>query len=93
MQFPHWPLYANDNPDYLQAVPDLNNPLAVTNKDIGGFKDIENRFTTATLALNYKIPGVEGLKARLMHNREYRTRKDRVGFILQDKRQKDIVLR
>lgn len=80
MQFPHFPLYANDNPDYLQVIPDLNHPLAVTNRDISGFRDIENRFTTATLALNYQVPGVKGLKARLMHNREYRTNKSSVFF-------------
>ncbi len=64
MQIPTIPVYANNNPAYLSNVADGTHPLAVTNADISGYNQTATRTFQGTFALNYKIPFVDGLKAR-----------------------------
>ena len=67
MQIPVQPLYANNNPNYLQNLPDGNNPYAVTHSSIIGYNNTWNKTFQGSLALNYKIPFIEGLKARFLY--------------------------
>lgn len=65
---PTIPVYANNNPDYLQNVPGTWHPLASTNKDISGYYDGREKSLTGIALLNYKIPFVQGLKARFQYS-------------------------
>lgn len=66
MQVPTIPVYANNNPDYLSNVPGAWHPLASTDAGISGYRHYKNRSFQGTVALNYTVPFVEGLKARAM---------------------------
>lgn len=67
MQIPTLSVYANDNPLYLNnAVADGTHPLAITSKAISGYIDNGNKSFQGSLAFNYNIPFVEGLKARFL---------------------------
>lgn len=66
MQIPIIPVYANDNPGYLSSVADATHPLAVTNAGLSGYTKTVSKTFQGNFALNYKIPFVEGLKARGM---------------------------
>ncbi|MFT3746891.1 MAG: TonB-dependent receptor [Agriterribacter sp.] len=66
MQIPTIPVYANDNPLYMSNVADGTHPLAVTNTDVSGYNKTVTKTFQGNFALNYKIPFVDGLKARGM---------------------------
>ncbi len=68
MQVPTYSVYANNNPLYLQNMPDGNNPYAVTHSSIVGYNDSYNKTFDGSFALNYKIPFVDGLKARFFYD-------------------------
>jgi TonB-linked SusC/RagA family outer membrane protein len=68
MQKPIIPVYANNNPDYLSSVADATHPLAITNAAISGYRNNTNKTLQASFALNYKVPFVDGLKARFMYS-------------------------
>jgi len=65
---PDIPIYANDNPLYLNGeTPGLyngDNMVAKINSDIVGYSISKNRRLNGTLQLNYDIPGVKGLSAK-----------------------------
>ena len=65
---PDAPIYANDNPLYLngdaQLLYDGRNMVAEVNSDIVGYNISNTRRLNGTLQLNYDIPGVKGLSAR-----------------------------
>lgn len=64
-----YPLYANNNPDYLQNMPDGNeNPYALTNTSIVGYNNTYNKTFDGGVTLNYKIPFIEGLKAKFFYD-------------------------
>lgn len=63
---PTYPLYANNNPNFLQYV-EWNNPHALTHSDIIGYANTSNNTFQGNFALNYKIPFIKGLKARFMY--------------------------
>lgn len=63
-EYPTLPPYANNNPRYLQQVPDGTNPLATTNSDISGYTHNLGRELTGVLKLDYQIPHVKGMEVK-----------------------------
>lgn len=70
-QVPTWPLYANDNPDYLYNAADADHPMAITDSDVSGYKKNNNKSFQGTFNLEYDVPFVEGLKAKGMYSYDY----------------------
>ena len=60
-------VYANNNPDYLSYTPDAAHPLAITNSDIAGYADNTTYSLNGTVGLTYKIPKINGLKAKILY--------------------------
>ncbi|MEJ1240297.1 TonB-dependent receptor [Chryseolinea sp. T2] len=71
MQVPTLTVYANNNPLYLQALSDGRNPYADSHSDITGYSDTFTKTFQGNFALNYKIPKVDGLKARFLFGHDY----------------------
>lgn len=62
---PDNPVYANNNPQYFQKPnADINNPAALIDKDVAGFKKNTNKLITTTFEATYALPWVKGLKLR-----------------------------
>jgi len=70
-QIPINQIYANNNHDYLNVMPDNANPVAITDASKVGFKKAVGKNLQSQLSLEYDIPGVKGLKARGMFNYGY----------------------
>lgn len=66
--FPISPIYANDNPDYLATSNALINPLAEANSSISGYNSNKARYFSGIAALSYRIPGIDGLNAKLSYS-------------------------
>jgi len=62
--YPTRPVYANNNHNYLQQVPDGKNTVAGTNANITGYSHNLGRQLTGVLKLNYQIPFINGLAAK-----------------------------
>lgn len=64
---PDNPVYANNNPSYF-AKPDgdINNPAALIDKGVSGFKKNTNKLFTSTFEGTYDLPWVKGLKLRAL---------------------------
>lgn len=70
-QVPLWPVYANDNPEYLYNAADGDHPLVITNADLNGYKKYDNQSFQSTFALEYDVPYIDGLRARAMYSYDY----------------------
>lgn len=66
MNIPTYTVYANNNPEYLQDMTYPWHPLAMTTADIGGYTKTKTKFFQSNLALNYNLPYIDGLSARIM---------------------------
>jgi TonB-linked SusC/RagA family outer membrane protein len=66
LQNPATPIYANDNPQYLFAAVSGEHPIGLTNANIGGYTKTKNQNIQGSFQLNYNIPFVKGLSARLL---------------------------
>jgi len=66
--FPTDPVYANYNPEYLHTEPDNANPVALINSDLVGKSNYQNKNFQGQLGLEYDLPFVSGLTARVMYN-------------------------
>ena len=65
---PTEPVYANNNPDYLQQFEDgEDHPIALTNEEYSGYDKHQEKYITSTFDLEYKIPFVKGLSTKLMY--------------------------
>lgn len=71
MQVPTLTVYANNNPSYLQALSDGRNPYADSHSAITGYSDTQTKTFQGNFALNYKVPFLEGLKARMLFGHDY----------------------
>jgi TonB-linked SusC/RagA family outer membrane protein len=60
-------LYANNNPKYLNDINNWSSPFTLTNSSFIGYNDVTNNSFQGSIALNYKIPFIEGLKARILY--------------------------
>jgi TonB-linked SusC/RagA family outer membrane protein len=69
---PDAPIYANDNPLYLNGnqnvLYDGHNMVAETEADNVGYEINKQRRLNGTLSLTYDVPGVNGLKARASYD-------------------------
>jgi TonB-linked SusC/RagA family outer membrane protein len=63
---PIYPIYANNNPDYLGYTTDGLHPLAMTNASIGGYSRTYRSSLNTIFTLNYKVPFAKGLSAQLV---------------------------
>lgn len=65
---PVYPFYANNNPKYLNQVPnDQNpNPLGLINQDLAGYNNMNTNDFMSTFTLKYKVPYIEGLTANAL---------------------------
>ncbi len=70
-QVPTWPLYANDNPDYLYNAADSDHPMAITDADMSGYKKNDVKSFQSTFNLEYDVPFVPGLKAKASYSYDY----------------------
>lgn len=70
-QVPIWPLYANDNPNYMYNAADADHPMAITNSDISGYLKNNNKSFQGTFNLEYDVPYIDGLKAKAMYSYDY----------------------
>ena len=64
-------IFANNNPDYLNVMPDNANPVAIIDPAKVGYKTSLGKNLQSQLNLEYDIPGIKGLKARGMFNYGY----------------------
>ncbi|MEX6689984.1 TonB-dependent receptor [Danxiaibacter flavus] len=70
-QIPINQIYANNNPEYLNVMPDNVNPVAVVDASKVGFKKNTTKNLQAQGSLEWEIPWVKGLKAKGMYNYGY----------------------
>lgn len=60
--------YANNNPAYLQNMPDATNPISITNSSYSGYQHVDYKLFNGTVDLVYRIPAVEGLTAKILYS-------------------------
>lgn len=65
MNIPTFPVYANNNPEYLQDMTYPWHPLAMTTTEIGGYRKTRVKSFQGNITLNYNFPFLEGLKAKV----------------------------
>jgi TonB-linked SusC/RagA family outer membrane protein len=60
--------FANDNPAYPAYVTDGQsiNPVALSNREITGYNEDENKFFQSSIALTYKFPSLQGLSMKAL---------------------------
>ncbi|WP_131539818.1 SusC/RagA family TonB-linked outer membrane protein [Pedobacter nototheniae] len=78
MAVPTYTVYANNNPDYWQAVGDMANPVHTSDIEQSGYEWRLRRQFNGSLTLSYQIPGIDGLQAKAMvaydyNNSEWKT--------------------
>lgn len=66
-------IYANDNPQYLGYIPNVINPIALSNSGISGYKKSKNNWFQGSFGLTYDIPFIKGLTAKGVFSYDYRT--------------------
>lgn len=77
MNKPTYPVYANNTPGYLQDMTYPWHPLAMSTANIGGYTRTQYKKFNGIFTLNYTIPFIKGLNAKVMY-----------GFNTQDNFQK-----
>lgn len=77
MNIPTYPVYANNNPEYIQDMTYPWNPLAMTTASIGGYTKTKTKTFDGSFSLDYTVPFIHGLKAKFLY-----------GFYSQDYYQK-----
>lgn len=65
MNKPTLPVYANNNPEYLQNMGYPWNPLAMSTADIGGYNKTKTKHFQGNISLNYDFPFFDGLSGKL----------------------------
>lgn len=60
--------FANNNSGYLQMMPDGTNPVSITNSSYSGYADVDYKNFNGTIDLNYKVPSVPGLQAKILYS-------------------------
>lgn len=63
--FPHSPIYANDNPEYL-ALQKYINPIPYSRKDMSGYTEDKNKAFQGSVSVAYDFPYLEGLTLKGM---------------------------
>ncbi len=65
------PVYANDNPQYLNSLPNPLHPVAQSTSEVAGFQVFNNKWFQSSAALNYTVPFVRGLSVRALYSFDY----------------------
>jgi TonB-linked SusC/RagA family outer membrane protein len=65
------PVYANNNPQYLNSLPNPLHPVAQSTSDVAGFQVFNNKWFQSSAALNYNVPFVQGLSVRGVYSFDY----------------------
>lgn len=65
------PVYANDNPQYLNTLPNPLHPVAQSTSDIAGFQVFNNKWFQSSATLAYSVPFVRGLSVKGLYNFDY----------------------
>lgn len=65
------PVYANNNPMYLNTLPNPLHPVAQSTSDIAGFQVYNNKWFQSSASLNYKVPFVNGLSVKGLYSFDY----------------------
>lgn len=69
---PIQPIYANDNPEYLQhGLVDGSNPVALISKDLTGYNQWNKKWFQSSIAVTYDVPHVKGLQAKGMFSYDF----------------------
>jgi len=71
MHIPTLPVYANNNPEYLQQLPGSFNPVAMSSKEISGYRKNKSNLFQGSLILTYDVPFIENLVAKAVYNYDY----------------------
>jgi TonB-linked SusC/RagA family outer membrane protein len=64
-------VYANNDPKYLNTLPNPLHPIAQSTSDIAGFQVFNNKWFQSSATLNYKIPFVAGLTVKGLYSFDY----------------------
>ena len=67
MQVPTNPVYANNNPNYLQDSYDGQHPLAISHAEIGGYTKTQLRTFQGNFTIDYDVPFINGMKANFRY--------------------------
>ncbi|SDQ01402.1 TonB-linked outer membrane protein, SusC/RagA family [Mucilaginibacter sp. OK268] len=71
-QVPTQSIYANNNPAYLNnGEVDGSNPVAMSDANIDGYKQINNKWLQSSVSATYNVPFVQGLSAKGLYNYDY----------------------
>jgi TonB-linked SusC/RagA family outer membrane protein len=65
------PVYANDNPQYLNTLPNPLHPVAQSTSDIAGFQVFNNKWFQSSATLTYNVPFVRGLSVKGLYSFDY----------------------
>jgi TonB-linked SusC/RagA family outer membrane protein len=65
------PVYANNNPLYLNSLPNPLHPVAQSTSDVAGYQIFNNKWFQSSAALNYTVPFVKGLSVRGLYSFDY----------------------
>ncbi|SEN22618.1 TonB-linked outer membrane protein, SusC/RagA family [bacterium A37T11] len=68
---PIFSIYANENPNYWQAVGDMANPIHTSYSENAGYENRYRREFNSSLTFNWKLPWVVGLNAKAMVAYDY----------------------
>ncbi|WP_347396118.1 SusC/RagA family TonB-linked outer membrane protein, partial [Parabacteroides leei] len=71
MHIPTLPVYANNNPAYLQQLPGAYHPIALTTADISGARKNHQKLFQSTFTLDYAVPFIKGLNVGAMYSYDY----------------------
>lgn len=72
MAIPIYSIYANDNPDYWQAIGNMANPIHSSYIDNSGYDSRLRREFNGAVDLNWKLPWISGLSLRAMVAYDYK---------------------
>ncbi|MEO5562388.1 MAG: SusC/RagA family TonB-linked outer membrane protein, partial [Chitinophagaceae bacterium] len=64
-------VFANNNPQYLNSLPNPLHPVAQSTSDVAGFQVFNNKWFQSSAVLNYNVPFVQGLSARALYSFDY----------------------
>lgn len=65
------PVFANNDPKYLNSLPNPLHPVAQSTSDIAGFQVFYNNWFQSSATLNYKVPFVTGLSVKGLYSYDY----------------------
>lgn len=65
------PVYANNDPAYLNSLPNPLHPVAQSTSDIAGFQVFNNKWFQSAATLNYKVPFIQGLSVKGLYSFDY----------------------